>query len=77
MLKRMFLDHPSSLGETYFEHQKHAMSFAASMFFGAAACFLHGLIPAACKTTGSRTVIRLHERMTIARKLKGTEEFTI
>ncbi len=77
MFKRMFLDHPTSLGETYFEHQRYALSFAASMFFGAAACFLHGLIPAACKTTGSRTVMRLHERMTIARKLKGTEDFTI
>jgi hypothetical protein len=77
MFKRMFLDHPTSLGETYFEHQKYALSFAASMLFGAAACFLHGLIPAAFKSTGSRTVIRLHERMTISRRLKGTEDFTI
>jgi len=77
MLKRMFLDHPTALGETYFEHQKYALSFAAAMFCGAVACFLHGLIPAAFTTTGSRTVVRLHERMTITRTLKGTEDFTI
>jgi hypothetical protein len=77
MLKRMFLDHPASLGETYFEHQNYAFSFAAALFCGAVACFVHGLIPAAFKTTGSRTVVRLHERMTSSRRLKGTEDFTI
>ena len=77
MLKRLFLDHPTSLGETYFEHQKYALSFAISMLGGATACFLHGLVPAAFKTTGSRTVMRLHERMTITRKLKGTDDFCI
>jgi hypothetical protein len=77
MFRRTFLDHPASLGETYFEHQKHALSYAASMFYGAAACLLHGLVPAACKSTGSRTVLRLHERMTITRKLTGSEDYCI
>jgi hypothetical protein len=63
MLKRIFLDHPSSIGETYFEHQRNAFRFAASLFGGALACFIHGVIPSCFLTTGSETVRDLHNRM--------------
>ena len=43
MLKRFFLDHPTSIGETYAEHQRHAFRFAFSLFRGALACFIHGI----------------------------------
>jgi hypothetical protein len=63
MLKRFFLDHPRSIGETYFEHQRHAFRFASSLFGGAIACFIHGVVPAFFLTTGSETVRNLHSRM--------------
>jgi hypothetical protein len=37
------------------------------MFLGAAACLIHALIPAAFRTTGSRTIGRLYRRMIVNR----------
>jgi hypothetical protein len=63
MLKRLFIDHPTSIGETYFQHQRHAFRFATSLLTGALACFVHGIFPAFFLTTGSETVRDLHSRM--------------
>ena len=63
MFKRFFIDHPRSVGETYFEHQRSALGYAVSMLTGGIACLLHGLIPGLCVTTGSRKVRELYERM--------------
>ncbi len=63
MFNWLFLDHPRSVGESYFGHQRQAMAFGARMFAGAIACFLHGIVPAAFTQTGSRTVSTLYDRM--------------
>ncbi len=63
MLKRFFLDHPTSIGETYVEHRCQAFRFALSLFRGALACFIHGIFPAFFLTTGSDTVRSLYGRM--------------
>jgi hypothetical protein len=68
MLDRLFLAHPRSVDESYFEHQKVAFSFAGTLFLAAAACALHGLFPALCEKTGSNTVKRLYERMVANRR---------
>jgi hypothetical protein len=68
MLKRLFVDHPSSVGETYFEHQRRALGFAGAMFLGSVACFVHSLVPAAFTSTASRTISRLYERMIVSRR---------
>ena len=67
MLNRLFLDHPRSVGESYFEHQHAALTFAGWMFLGSLACLVHALLPAAFRTTGSRTVGRLYRRMILNR----------
>ena len=67
MFNWLFLDHPRSVGESYFGHQRQAMAFGARMFAGAIACFLHGIVPAAFTQTGSRTVSRLYDRMVVNR----------
>jgi hypothetical protein len=69
MFNRLFLDHPRSVGESYFGHQRQAMAFGARMLVGAIACFLHGIVPAVFTQTGSRTVSTLHERMVTNRSL--------
>ncbi len=63
MLRRWFLDHPSSVGESYFGHQRAAFGFAFTLLGAAAACFIHGLVPGLFERTGSSTVARLHARL--------------
>jgi hypothetical protein len=68
MLDRWFLEHPRSVGETYFEHMRAAFSFSAALFVAALACAVHALAPALHTRTGSRAVTRLHDRMVSARR---------
>jgi hypothetical protein len=56
-------EHPSSVGETYFQHLMFAVRFGASMILGGLACCLHGICPFLCTSTGSRTVLALHGRI--------------
>lgn len=63
MFRKVFLDHPRSVGETYFQHFWHALSFSLKMFYGGIACFMHALIPCLCERTGSNAIITLHDRM--------------
>ena len=67
MFKRLFIDHPEKLGESYGEHFGHAASFGAAMLVGSLACFLHALVPALCERTGSDLIRRLHGRMVVNR----------
>jgi hypothetical protein len=67
MIKRHFTSHPASVGESYGQHLIQALSFAAAMFAGAIACLIHALIPSMCKRTGSRIIMRLHQRMVVKR----------
>ena len=67
MLSQLFLDHPRSVGESYFEHQRTALEFAGWMLVGCLACLIHAFVPAAFRTTGSRTVGRLYRKMILSR----------
>ena len=60
---RVFLDHPASVDESYFEHMRFALGFAATLALAAGAALIHALIPAACETTASRIVKRLYPRV--------------
>ena len=62
MLRR-FIDHPSSVNETYFQHMGMAFGFGGRMLLGGVACLVHGLFPWLCTTRGSDTIRRLHHRM--------------
>jgi hypothetical protein len=63
MAKLSFTEHPTAVGESYFQHMGSAAGFGFSMIAGGCACLLHGLLPFAFTSTGSRTIMRLHERM--------------
>jgi hypothetical protein len=58
---RLFTDHPHSVDETYFEHFCFALGFGARMMLGGLACAVHAVLPFLCTTTGSRTVLALHD----------------
>ena len=73
MFKKIFIEHPQTVDETYGEHFVQATSFSAKMFLGAGACFVHAFIPCLCKTTGSGTIIELHDRMVTNRHAQTSE----
>jgi Family of unknown function (DUF6356) len=62
-LKRLFTDHPDSVGETYTEHMGVALSFAAPLLAAGLAALVHAFVPFLFLTTASSTVKRLHARM--------------
>ena len=73
MPRLSFTEHPASVGESYGEHMGSAWSFAARMALGAGACFLHGIFPFLCVTTGSRTIRELYARM-ISHRVRTTQQ---
>jgi hypothetical protein len=74
--RRIFCDHPTSVGETYFEHGRHALSFGWTMLCGSTACFVHAVFPWAHTRTGSQAIIRLHDRMVINRRKQRADEMS-
>lgn len=73
-LKRRFQEHPRSVGETYTEHAMQAARFGFAMWAGSLARFVHAAFPWICTTTGSRTVVRLHDWMVINRSKNRLDE---
>lgn len=73
MLRRLFIDHPASVGETYGEHLVVASSFGWRMIWAGFACLIHGLVPGLCRTTGSRMIAELHECMVTHRRRTDAE----
>lgn len=63
MFRRLFLDHPDSVGESYAQHFGVASRFGLTMIAGGLGACLHAVVPALCKTTGSRTIAALHAEM--------------
>lgn len=63
MFRRIFKDHPQSVGETYFEHAHSAFGFGTAMVGAGIKCLVHGLIPPLFTTSGSDAVRKLHTRM--------------
>jgi hypothetical protein len=66
----IFLDHPRSLGEGYWQHQRHALRFGATLIGAGFACLIHALIPALFERTGSTAVAQLHDQMVALRRLR-------
>ena len=60
MIRRIFLEHPATVGETYWEHFGVASGFGAALIVGGLKAMAHAFFPNICKTSGSDTVRRLH-----------------
>jgi hypothetical protein len=63
MILKHFTEHPASVDETYGEHLRFATGTGLKMVLGGLACMCHGLLPFAFVTTGSRTIIALHKKV--------------
>jgi len=63
VIDKLFLRHPRSVGETYWQHLRQALTFSGHLAVAAMACLAHALIPACFQTTASRRITHLHDRM--------------
>lgn len=67
--RKMFLDHPRSLGETYLEHLWKALQIAMYLLiFCLIPVTIHSIVPGLFRTTASTHVTELSEML---RKRKG------
>ena len=60
MLKRLFIAHPRSVGESYPEHFGIAARFGVIMIRGGCGALVHALVPGLCTTAGSDALARLN-----------------
>ncbi|WP_232424685.1 DUF6356 family protein [Pandoraea sp. B-6] len=62
-IMKIFTQHPASVGENYLQHMGSALSFALPLLGACLACLVHALLPFLFEKTGSRIIVRLHDRM--------------
>jgi hypothetical protein len=67
MLQKFFLDHPATVGESYYEHFGVASGFGLSMISGGLRAVIHAFLPNYFQTAASDTVISLHQRLVASR----------
>lgn len=63
MFQRLFLAHPSSVDESYFQHARFAGGFAFWLLLAGFAALIHALLPFAFERTGSDIIRRLYTRI--------------
>ena len=73
MFNRLFVDHPKSVDEGYWEHFGVAARFALTMIWGGLCGLVHAVVPGLCVKTGSNTVRRLNQIIVINRAKKGED----
>lgn len=62
MINKVFLDHPSSVDETYLEHARFAGGFALTLFGAALAAAVHAVIPCLFEKTASGMIAKMYDR---------------
>ncbi len=62
MFAKIFLSHPASVEESYFEHLRFATGFAIRLLAAGGAALVHAVIPCLFEKTASRIVADLYER---------------
>ena len=63
MFRRLFLSHPHQVGESYFQHQRVALSFALPLLGAGLAAIAHAAVPALCERTAGDMIRMLHQRL--------------
>jgi len=58
----LFLSHPRSVDESYFEHLAFAARFAGLLVAAAGAALVHAILPFMFERTASRIVAKLYAR---------------
>ena len=63
LLSRVFIDHPASVEETYFEHLRFAGWFAARLFAAGGAALVHAVIPCLFEKTAGNLIREMYSRI--------------
>jgi len=61
-MKKIFTDHPHSVGETYLQHLYFASLFGFKMVAGGMACLIHAVFPFVFEKTGSNYLLKMTEK---------------
>ena len=59
----VFTEHPKTVGESWAQHARFALSASGLLARAALAAAIHAVVPALFETTASRTVDELHARI--------------
>ena len=62
MFGRLFMDHPRSVGESYFEHLLFAGGFALCLLGAGLAALVHALIPCLFEKTASNMIAKMYAK---------------
>ncbi|WP_300974392.1 DUF6356 family protein [Sphingomonas sp. LHG3406-1] len=62
-MRRLFTEHPTSLGMSYAQHGAGAVLIGCRMIGAGAACLVHAAVPGLFTETAGRTVSDLHDHM--------------
>ena len=62
MISKVFLDHPRSVEESYFEHLVFAGKFSAKLILAGLAALVHALIPCLFEKTASRMIAEMYAK---------------
>jgi hypothetical protein len=62
--KNLFTAHPDALGESYFQHLGHAMSYSGRLFAAGFCAFTHALLPFLFEKTASNAIKTMYGEMT-------------
>jgi len=62
MISKVFLEHPRSVDESYFEHMAFAGRFSLKLFAAAFCALIHAFIPAAFEKTASRMIAEMYAK---------------
>ena len=63
MFGRLFLDHPRSVDESYFEHLLFAGGFALRLLGAGLAALVHALVPCLFEKTASQMITQMHAKI--------------
>ena len=63
VLRRLFVEHPRSLGMSWSKHGAGAVVIGATLVGAGAACLVHALVPGWFTQTAGKTVERMHDHM--------------
>jgi hypothetical protein len=63
-IHRLFLEHPTQIGESYGEHAFHAVYIAGRLIFAGIACLIHAAVPGLFTRTASNAVEDIDRLMT-------------
>jgi hypothetical protein len=63
MFGRLFLDHPRSVNESYFEHLLFAGGFALRLIGAGMAAMVHAIVPCLFEKTASQMIVKMYGKI--------------